>query len=68
MLSFPSYKQDKSSCIIRKAIHLSKKASKYIQKKIASYTKCDLPFFYNSRGKKYLSLIYKDKEQKLATE
>ena len=64
MLSFPSYKQDKSSFIIKKATHLSKKASKYIKKKCLLY-KMRPSFLLQYKGKKYLSIIYKDKEQKL---
>ena len=64
MLSFPSSKQEKSSCIIRKATHLSKKASKYIQKNCPLY-KGRPSILLQYKGKKYLSIINKDKEQEL---
>ena len=62
MLSFPSYKQE---FMYKEKLYICpKKLPKYIQK-TTSYTKCDLPSSYNTKGKKYLSIIYKDNEQKL---
>ena len=52
------------SCIVRKAIHLSKKASKIHPKKCLLY-KMRPSFLLQYKGKKYSSIIYKDKEQKL---